>query len=306
MALLLFLLFPCFLSAQTDTTTTLPPAVTYHIQGEFDTLKLPALQWILEEGEQPLSYEKILAEELADAQLLDLKTSPLFPIKAHRGYWFKIRLTASAKPDAFGLTFYRNGDCWPFEPTFKEVQTFSIGQDGQTIIGHSGSAFPASKRDYPKHLLPSMTHVNIGVGETLDIWCRVTMTEPCNLQVDLELVREKIILSPPFASAKQVAENIYLGASIALLFLAALILIWIKKPVYIWFFVFQLAVSINGVFTFHRNEVYNLLFRKNPRGVIFFILVSIIFQTIALLQSVAIPKTLVRLSCSVAFTSAPP
>lgn len=283
-ALLLFLLFPCFLDAQTDTTAILQPAVTYQIPGEFDTLKLPALQWILEEGEQPLSYEQVQAGKLADAQLLDLKASPIFRIKAHRGYWFNIRLTAAAKPDAFGLTFYRNGDCWPYEPTFKEVQTFSVGQDGKTLVGHSGTASPASKRDYPQHLLPSMVKGNIGAGQTLDIWCRVTMGEPCNLKVDVELVREKIILSPPFMSPKVVGENIFMGACAALLFLATLLLIWVKKPVYLWFFIFQLAVLLNGGFTFHRNEIYNLLFPENPRGVIFFMLVASIFQVIALLQ----------------------
>ena len=230
LAFAILCLFPVFLNAQRDTTPTLPPALTYQIQGEFDTLRLPALQWILEEGEQALSYEKLLAGELADAKVLDLKAGPIFPIKAHRGYWFKIRLTASAKPDAFGLIFYRNGDCWPFEPTFKGVQTFSTGQNGKTLLGHSGSASPASKRDYPNHLLPSMTHGNIEAGETLDIWCRVTMAEPCNLQVDIELVREKIILSPLFMASKQVAENIFLGASIALWFFAALLLVWIKSP----------------------------------------------------------------------------
>jgi signal transduction histidine kinase/DNA-binding response OmpR family regulator len=277
---LLLLIFPVFLAAQKE----LPPAVVYHIQGEFDTLKLPALQWILEEGEQPLSYEQVQAGKLADAQLLDLKASPIFRIKAHRSYWFKIRLTAAAKPDAFGLTLYRNGDCWPYEPTFKEVQTFSVGQDGKTLVGHSGTASPASERDYPKHLLPSMIKGNIGAGETLDIWCRVTMAEPCNLKVDIELVREKIILSPPFISPKMVGENIFMGACAALLFLATLLLIWVKKPVYLWFFIFQSAVLLNGVFTFHQNEIYNLLFPENPRGVMFFMLVAVIFQTIALLQ----------------------
>jgi signal transduction histidine kinase/DNA-binding response OmpR family regulator len=279
-----FGLIPFFLRAQTNTTASLSPAVTYHIQGEFDTLKLPALQWILEEGEQPLSYEQVQAGKLADAQLLDLKASPLFPIKAHRGYWFNIRLTAAAKPDAFGLTLYRNGDCWPYEPTFKEVQTFSVGQDGKTLVGHSGTASPASKRDYPQHFLPSMVKGNIGAGETLDIWCRVTMAEPCNLQVDMELVREKIILSPPFVSPKEVGENIFMGACVALLFLATLLLIWVKKPVYLWFFIFQLAVLLTGVFTFYLNEIFNLLFPENPRGVIFFMLVATIFQVTSFLQ----------------------
>lgn len=282
--LLLLLFFPCLSNAQTDTTGALTPAVTYHIQGEFDTLKLPALQWILEEGEQPLSYEQVQAGKLADAQLLDLKASPIFPIKAHRGYWFKIRLTASAKPDAFGLTLYRNGDCWPYEPTFKDVQTFSVGQDGKTLVGHSGTASPASKRDYPKHFLPSMIKGNIGAGETLDIWCRVTMAEPCNLKVDVELVWEKIILSPPFISPKVVGENIFMGACAALLFLATLLLIWVKKPVYLWFFIFQLAVLLNGGFTFYRNEIYNLLFPENPRGVSFFMLFASILQVTSFLQ----------------------
>lgn len=281
---LILLISPAFLAAQENASFELQPAVSYHIQGEFDTLKLPALQWIIEEGEQPLSYEKLLAGELADAQVLDLKAGPIFRIKAHRGYWFKIRLTAAAKPDAFGLTFYRNGDCWPYEPTFKYLQTFSVGQDGKTLIGHSGTASPASERDYPRHLLPSMIKGNIGTGETLEIWCRVTMAEPCNLKVDMELVREKIILSPPFMSPKVVGENIFMGACAALLFLATLLLIWVKKPVYLWFFIFQLAVLLNGVFTFHLNEVYNLLFPENPRGVNFFMLVASIFQVTSLLQ----------------------
>ncbi|MBP8239340.1 MAG: response regulator [Saprospiraceae bacterium] len=281
---LLLLIIPLFLAAQKNTSFELPPAVSYHIQGEFDTLKLPALQWILEEGEQPLSYEQVQAGKLAGAQLLDLKASPLFPIKAHRGYWFKIRLTAAEKPDAFGLTLYRNGDCWPYEPTFKDVQTFSVGQDGKPLIGHSGTASPASKRDYPQHFLPSMIKGNIGAGETLDIWCRVTMAEPCNLQVDMELAREKIILSPPFVSPKEVGENIFMGACAALLFLATLLLIWVKKPVYLWFFIFQLAVLLTGVFTFYLNEIFNLLFPENPRGVIFFMLVATIFQVTSFLQ----------------------
>ena len=277
-------LFPVFLNAQSDATLMLQPALTYHIQGEFDTVRLPALQWILEEGEQVLSYEKLLAGEQADAKVLDLKAGPRFPIKAHRGYWFKIRLTAAVKPDAFGLIFHRNGDCWPFEPTFKDVQTFSTGQNGKTLLGHSGSASPASERNYPKHLFPSMIRGNVEAGDTLDIWCRVTMAEPCNVQVDLELVREKIILSPPFMASTQVSEHIFLGASIALWLFAALLFMWSKKPVYLWFFIFQSTVLLNGVFAFHRNEIYNLLFRENPRGVIFFMLIANIFQVTALLQ----------------------
>ena len=253
------LLTPIFLFAQIE-----EPAVQYHIENEFDTLNLPTLQWILQEGEQPLSNENLLEGNTADAKLIDLKNNPVFSIKAHTNYWFNIKISSEVTSD-FGLVLHRNGDCYPYEITFKDVKTFSKNSFGINKIGISGNGTPASKRDFSNLIVPSAVKGQISKNDTLEIWCKILSAERCDVQIETELVDKRSIKLVPLMMMPTRGYLLFRGACVAMLLLALLLFIWSKEKVYLWFMLFQFSLLIYGDTRENYNEVFNTFLSETPR-----------------------------------------
>lgn len=246
----------------------LPPTVEFHIQSEFDTLKLPSLQWILKEGEEPLSHEQLRNGQIADATLIDLKDNPTFSIKAHTNYWFKINLS-SEFDSKFGLTMVRNGDCYPYEMTFKNVETFAKNGRSEITFGISGNAAPASQRDYPKLFVPSAIRGEVAKNDTLGIWCKILSAERCDLQIDLELIDNQWIETSQVLQREPTAYSFFRGACLALLFLALLLYFWSKERVYFWFILFLFSLFLFRDPSISNNILVNNWSPENPRAVNF-------------------------------------
>ncbi|MEZ4988683.1 MAG: 7TM diverse intracellular signaling domain-containing protein [Saprospiraceae bacterium] len=262
---LLFLLVLCVHSWVLAQEAVSESSFSYHIQHNADTITLPALQWVLEEGEIPLSYEQLLKGETADARRIVFDNDPRFIIKPNIGYWFNIRLSTSDQPAMFALTYLIKGNCWPFEPTYSDVDSYSRNRSGLIKTGYSGSMVSGTARDYPNILVPSMTRVQLMENDTTDIWCKVIMPEGCKMQVGLALVKEELVLRLPPTTSYTIAQNMLRGAGIAFFFIAVLLFWWYKQKVYLWFMVFQIAAFISSVFRDFQNGLFEMFFHNHPR-----------------------------------------
>ena len=181
---------PALFVMQTSLAQQVPlaPSIEYTINRPFNSLILPSLNWIIEEGETTLLPSDLSANQLKDVTLLDLSSNPIFPAKIHTYYWFHVRINNKAQHQSLGLSLARTGECWPWEFTFKTVECFTRDSLGAIEIGYTGTAYPSSRRDFKQFLDPSLIALDLMSFQTEDMWVRVSLAEACPIQVDLQLI----------------------------------------------------------------------------------------------------------------------
>jgi hypothetical protein len=241
------------------------PSVFYHIQAPLETAELPQLDWILEEGNEALTVDDLKNNRTKDAALLDLRDGPKFPIKAHRNYWFHLQLHNSATNHPLALALKRDGNCWPWEFTFKSVEAYIFDEMGNRKTHLSGSKFPAAERDYPKLIDPSLIQLDLPENSTRDIWVRLSMAEACELKVDLSLMDEAVVSAPLPWNIRKVGHLLLFGSIVVLFLIALALYLWTREVVYVWFIIFQVFMFASRFPKLFQNEVYSLLFSENPR-----------------------------------------
>jgi hypothetical protein len=106
----------------------------------------------LEEGSQGLKIDDIFLENFKDANLIQLGKDPYFKIKAYTSYWYNLRLSSAVDLDSIGLVMELNGNGWPWEFTFKNVEAHIYDKGNKIRTGLSGTATPYLERDYPEKL----------------------------------------------------------------------------------------------------------------------------------------------------------
>ncbi len=249
------------------TNEQLAPALEYHVQEAFDTQELPPLKWILEEGENSLTFEELRQGQLKDAKFLDLREDAQFDIKAHQNYWFRILISSDLESslDHFALRLDRVGNCWPWEFTFKQVNSYSLDQQGRLMEGKSGSIFNANQRDYPNIIDPSLIQLRLAQGEVLDRWVRLSMAEGCTMKVNLALVDETVVYSDKEWSLYNILYMLALGAGIMLFIVTVFLYILFREKVFLWFFIFQCIWIISGIGQVFQNELFAQFFLYHPR-----------------------------------------
>lgn len=259
--------------------THLSPSLDYHISKKFSNQNLPPLSWILEEGDQPLAANDLFTDNIKDASLIDLSGEGIFDMKAHRNYWFKIRLTSQIELDEFGVAYFRKGNSWPWEFTFKEVDSYLPDSDK---IGKTGTLYPSSVRDYSNIIKPSIlrTHIN---NDTLVQWIRVTMAERGSLRIGMSLLSRAEIAKPTELDSFHGVHMLLFGATIALFLLALLMYLWFRDWVYCWFMLFQFFLLTSSVSLYFQNTTF-IFFHETPRTMVLLATILSYLRILSLLQ----------------------
>jgi len=260
------------------------PAVFFEIEHQANNKQLPALKWIIQEGEQTLSPTDLVNNQFKDATLLHLEDSPIFPIVAHKPYWFKMRLLSQADGPPQSLAFFRTGDCWPFEYTFKEVEVYFFNAHQLIASGLSGTGIPASKRDFPNKIKPSLIKLSSASNGTQDVWVKVMMAESCNLQVDMQLMNNSELNGPRQFTWFLGSHILIIGAAISLLIIVLFLFFWSRDPIYFWFMFFQTFIIVAMLNNNYQNEIFTTLFQENPRPPIILTSAFALAWMLALLQ----------------------
>jgi len=243
------------------------PSVQYSVQQDFDTLSLPTLQWIIEEGETPLSIEDLTQNQLKDAKVLDLKDNPIFHIEAHRNYWARIQMNSKVELSSSLLRLDRFGDCFPWEFTFKMINAYSLEGSNWVQSGRSGTLYSTSERDVSNKIFPSLLTVDLA-EKSIDLWIQLSMAESCDIKVDLGLVTPSYAQQPKAWSLKNITHNLLYGAVILLLILSLFFYFWSREVIYIWFIIYLLFILSAGIIHAYRNWTFTAVFSEHPRFMI--------------------------------------
>ena len=262
----ILVLFFCFMFCNNifPQSKSLSPSLTYHIQESFQTQSLPSINWILEEGEEPLDISSLEKQDWKDSKYIDLQENPSFNIKPHKPYWFLLKISSSINIKDAGIYLGYQGDCWPFQYSYRSVEAFTLKNNNVIAKGKSGLALSATDRDFPKTLDPSLIKFNIEANEELEIWVKIIKIESCNINVDLALWGNKIIHAPRPLTTFLSLNILINGAIIALFFLTLILYYWSKEKLYLWFMVFQIFLLLASLNNNFHNEIFNLFFQNNP------------------------------------------
>ncbi len=279
--LLILIFFPILLFSQGQLTVQDPALHCQLDNSSFTTIVLPNLKWIVEENNDALSVRDIQEGNYKDALKINAGDIPIFEIKAHTSYWTHFQLSSKIDRDTFGITFTPNGNGWPWEFTFKEVNAHIYKKGKKIRTAYSGSAAPYSKRDFPEKLDPSAIWLKMNAADTIDVWLELTMASAIQAQVKMELVsKESIRFSRP-ANFYFSTHHFLNGVGFALLFLALALFIWFRDPIYWWFMIVQIFLLASTYFGEFNNETYLMFFKENPRS---FIIISTFLSLIRIVS----------------------
>ncbi len=242
------------------------------------------LKWIIKEGKTPLSVEDLVENNLRDANLISLDSKETFKVHTKSAYWFNIEISDQTNLLENSLHLFRGGNCWPWEITFYKVEAFQVQSGAVVCIGLSGNSIPASRRDSPKHLNPSILTLNKATIDGSNIWVRMTFVESCNLRIESAFINDAVGLGPtPFNYAA--VSNSMLAGAIVCLFLIGLFLFYkYREGIYLWFFICLIILFINRLFIGFTNEIYTSLFSEHPRAMVFCFTLVVTFLLIGMLQ----------------------
>ncbi len=260
---LLLFLFTC-LFAQTE-QANYSPACQYQVNGSINSIQLPAIEWMLEEGETPLNPDALQKGNFEGRKNLTPDKNQFFRLEAHRNYWFPLRFISKTGTDSLGLVFLRYGNVWPWEFTFKDVEGHYFRNGKKDRIAYSGSAAPYSKRDYPEKIDPSLIWFDLEAGDTLDIWIKLNSAEAISVEIQLVLEDHRVAKGPTPADFVYTSHYILNGAGLALLMLALALYIWFREPIYLWFMIFQGVLILHHFGMIYHNELFISFFKEYPR-----------------------------------------
>lgn len=195
-----------------------------------------------------------------------------------------LHLISDINTDTLGLVFSLNGNGWPWEFTFKELEAHIFNKGKKIRTGFSGTGSPYSERDCPKKINPSSVWIDVQEGDSLNIWVKLNMAETTLSRLDIELQANSVLNKPRQLNYSSTGHLILTGTALGLLLISFFLYLWFRDPVYLWFFLIQLSFSITIFLSAFENESYLFLFKENPRSIVYLTTLSAVFRIVAILQ----------------------
>ena len=227
----------------------------------------------------------VLGGDTAGLRRVSLAGGAPLDLRPHTGYWFALELTTADAPFTGALTLERDGNCWPFEFTYREVDAYAVGDAGEVLAtAASGMNRPAGARDYDGRLTLSAVRVDVPASRTRRYWVRVQHAEGCQLHIRASLLSEAAMASAPVATAERAWLQLITGATLVLLLIALLLYAWFGEAVYLWYSVFALLLAVGPMLILYRDAVYALAFRQNPWAIAYLQTAIAVTRIVALLQ----------------------
>lgn len=243
---------------------SLPPSIEYEVQSELLIQELPAVPWLLEEGEQALSPEALQRGDYKDARLLLSGEYDRFPISAHRSYWFKISLSSDQALANWVLDIFPSGKFGPWPFTYEKVAIYSLRGTTPYLQGESGYKTRESKRDIKGIYRKSLIRLDQEVEENPDLWIKVAMAENSQIKIGISMVAPVINLKT-YPNPSNYSQGILqLGAFLALMVLGVFLLVWLRDRVYKWFILLLTVAILSACFNLNIDGFTTLLFPENP------------------------------------------
>ena len=274
----------------------IPTTDTIYLNDDLLVQELPELQWIIQEGEQPLSVEDIRAGNIEGAQLIESDAEGRFSFIIEEVYWYKLVLKSNFSYRNQKLNINFIGGTGANLNTFEYVQA-NFYRQGQLIDeGLSGLGVGASKRDFERIFYPSLIEFNITKDLPLEVWVKLVSYKRGHLKITNEVVSHREDLLN--LSDNRNPSFVY-GCLVSFLLIGLFLWYWFREPIYVWFLVFIAVNFLPVTFYNYHNQIGYMLFPENPifinkllgLGDLFKFIITLLFGRVFINTKKYFPKT---------------
>jgi signal transduction histidine kinase len=277
----LILSMACFTMSHAQ-NEQIPAPVSVTIDSYKSIQELPQPDWVIKEGDNPLSIQDILNGDIKDGEVMKVHPDEII-IERFEKYWFAIEFISEVEINNWLLHLGIPYTGYGYSSNFSEIKSYSL-LDGQiAATGMTGSFVPASKRDFNSRHTQSLLNLSLSSGSRLTLWVHISK----NYALDTTFFPKLSIYDPSTSLPEFPLEkrNFLLIGSFTVIWILALIMfIYLRDKTSIWFLIFTTLVIVDNLTIWSSDPLTPLLYPENPQNGIYvgawtsFLLVSILIQ----------------------------
>jgi signal transduction histidine kinase len=261
----------------------IPPPISVIIDSYQSIQELPQPEWIIKEGDTPLTIQDLLNGDIKDGQVLEIKPNEII-IDQFEKYWFAIDFISEVDLHNWLLHVENKYTGFGFSNNFSEIRSYTI-QDGQLVgSGITGFFVPASERDFKsrdRHT-QSLLNFNFDSGSRVTFWVHIkknvtiTATFPKLTIYDSSVSLPTNILKDPFF--------VFFGSFLVIWLLSLSMYFYLRDQTSLWFVIFLTAALLQNLASWSSDPLTSLLYPENPGYGLYFGLVASVFNVVLCLQ----------------------
>jgi hypothetical protein len=172
--LLSVILFMVVFTAAHAQDGRIPAPVSVIIDSYQSIRELPQPDWVIKEGDSPLSIQDILNGDIKDGEVLTIDPDEVV-IEQYEKYWFAIEFISEVDLHNWLLHVENSFTGFGFSNNFSEIRSYAL-ENGQVVsTGITGFFVPASERDFKsrdRHT-QSLLNLNLASGNRVTFWVHI-------------------------------------------------------------------------------------------------------------------------------------
>lgn len=239
----------------------LPAPVSVTIDSYKSIQELPQPNWVIKEGDTPLSIEDILNGDIKDGEVLKV-----FPdekiIEHYEKYWFAIEFISFVDLHNWLLFVENTYSGFGFTNNFSEIRSYVV-QDGQ--LGQSGITgffVPASERDYHSRHTQSLLNLSLSSGSSMILWVHISKNHTLTDSFPKLTIYDPSVALPEYTLERR--DLLYFGSIFMIWVLSVIMYLFLKDRTALWFFVFMTVLIIDNLTAWASDPLLRFFFLK-PR-----------------------------------------
>jgi signal transduction histidine kinase len=241
----------------------LPAPISVTINSYQSIQELPQPDWVIKEGETPLTIQDILNGDIKDGQVLEVHANEKI-IEHYKKYWFAIEFISEVELSNWLLYVENTDSGFGFTNNFSEIRSYAI-QDGK--LGQSGITgyfVPASQRDYHSRHTQSLLNLSLSTGSRMTLWVHISKNHTLTDYFPKLTIYDPSIALPEYTLERR--DLLYFGSIFMIWLLSVMMYIFLKDRTALWFFVFMTAIIVDNATAWSSDPLTSVLFPENPKN----------------------------------------
>jgi signal transduction histidine kinase len=275
----LILFLACFTIAHAQ-NGQIPAPISVTIDSYQSIQELPQPDWVIKEGDTPLTIQDILNGDIKDGQILEVHPNENI-IEQFGKYWFAIEFISEEELSNW-LLHVENTPTFGFANNFSELRSFAI-QDGQLgNTGITGFFVPASKRDYNSRHTQSLLNLSLSPGSRLTLWMNISENLTLTTTFPKLSIYDPSISLPEYILERR--DLLLQGSYLIIWILSLIMYFYLRDRTSLWFFVFLTTANTQFLTMWSSDPWTPLLYPENPGYGLYFGMLASILNLVCLLQ----------------------
>jgi signal transduction histidine kinase len=240
----------------------IPAPVSVIIDSYKSIQELPQPEWIIKEGDTPLTIQDMLDGDIKDGEVLKINPDEII-IEQFEKYWFAIEFNSKVDLHNWLLHIENNSySGFGWNNNFSEIKSYGV-QDGRILSsGITGYFVPESKRDYKKRHTQSLLNLNLSSESTLTLWVHIRKNYFINSAFPQLTIYDPAVAFPDIKFA--VDALFWFGTFFIIWILSLIIYIYLRDRTSIWFFIFITILILDTLSNMSSDPLTRIFYPENP------------------------------------------